>query len=82
VCLRGNIEKASIKLAQWVGIYREVSGEAAHTAERGGEEWGSADAHQPTFREAPSISFWKKVQKWAKFSLRNRIPLTLLAGYK
>lgn len=28
VCLRGNIEKAFIKLAQWVGIYREVSGEA------------------------------------------------------
>lgn len=28
VCLCGNIEKAFIKLAQWVGIYREVSGEA------------------------------------------------------
>lgn len=28
VCLRGNIEKAFIKLAQWVGIYGEVPGEA------------------------------------------------------
>lgn len=28
VCLSGNIEKAFIKLTQWVGICRAVSGEA------------------------------------------------------
>lgn len=28
VCLCGNVEKAFIKLAQWVDIYREESGEA------------------------------------------------------
>lgn len=28
VCLHGNIEKAFIKLAQWVGVYGDASGEA------------------------------------------------------
>lgn len=44
VCLRGNIEKAFIKLAQWVGIYGEVSGEA----ERLVIQW-STGTTQPAF---------------------------------